>query len=213
MLTGELKSKIDRIWDAFWSGGISNPLEVIEQITYLLFLKRLDILQTREENMAARLGEPMRRNLFPAELDGLGHDGHREFIADVQTEGWWIDVTLPMLEEMRRRLAPLVPFVEKGKRNPLYTDFTDTLGEATEVALAGFGGSQRLRAVSVVRPVSSSRSTRVRSRSRSFVATGRSPSPISSSWSVCWSTAALPPMKTSNELSRRRAASGSSCGS
>ncbi len=34
MITGELKSKIDRIWDAFWSGGISNPLEVIEQITY-----------------------------------------------------------------------------------------------------------------------------------------------------------------------------------
>jgi hypothetical protein len=36
MLTGELKSKVDRIWDGFWFGGISNPLEVIEQITYLL---------------------------------------------------------------------------------------------------------------------------------------------------------------------------------
>lgn len=35
MITGELRSKIDRLWDAFWSGGISNPLEVIEQITYL----------------------------------------------------------------------------------------------------------------------------------------------------------------------------------
>jgi hypothetical protein len=34
VITGELKSKIDRVWDAFWSGGISNPLEVIEQITY-----------------------------------------------------------------------------------------------------------------------------------------------------------------------------------
>ena len=45
MLTGELKSQIDRVWDAFWSGGISNPLEVIEQITYLLFLRRLDDLQ------------------------------------------------------------------------------------------------------------------------------------------------------------------------
>ncbi len=48
MLTGEIKSKVDRIWDAFWSGGISNPLEVIEQITYLLFLKRLDDLHTLE---------------------------------------------------------------------------------------------------------------------------------------------------------------------
>jgi hypothetical protein len=36
MLTGEIRNQIDRIWDAFWSGGISNPLEVIEQITYLL---------------------------------------------------------------------------------------------------------------------------------------------------------------------------------
>ena len=42
MLTGQLRSQIDKIWDAFWSGGISNPLEVIEQITYLLFLRRLD---------------------------------------------------------------------------------------------------------------------------------------------------------------------------
>jgi type I restriction enzyme M protein len=49
MLTGELRSQIDRIWDAFWSGGISNPLEVIEQITYLLFLRRLDDLHTLEE--------------------------------------------------------------------------------------------------------------------------------------------------------------------
>ena len=38
MLTGELRSQIDSIWNAFWSGGISNPLEVMEQITYLLFL-------------------------------------------------------------------------------------------------------------------------------------------------------------------------------
>lgn len=50
MLTGDIRNQIDRIWDAFWSGGISNPLEVIEQITYLLFLRRLDDLHTLEEN-------------------------------------------------------------------------------------------------------------------------------------------------------------------
>lgn len=47
-----MKSKIDRVWDAFWSGGISNPLEVIEQITYLLFLRRLDELQVKAEQKA-----------------------------------------------------------------------------------------------------------------------------------------------------------------
>ncbi len=45
MITGDLRNRIDRIWDAFWVGGISNPLEIIEQLTYLLFLRRLDGLQ------------------------------------------------------------------------------------------------------------------------------------------------------------------------
>jgi hypothetical protein len=42
MLTGEIRNQIERIWDQFWSGGISNPLEVVDQITYLLFMRRLD---------------------------------------------------------------------------------------------------------------------------------------------------------------------------
>ena len=55
MITGEIKSKVDRIWDTLWSGGISNPLTIIEQLTYLLFLKRLDELHTLKENKANRL--------------------------------------------------------------------------------------------------------------------------------------------------------------
>ena len=55
MLTGALRNQIDRIWDSFWSGGIANPLDVIEQVTYLLFLKRLDELHTVEELKANRL--------------------------------------------------------------------------------------------------------------------------------------------------------------
>jgi len=72
MLTGELRNQIDRIWDAFWSGGISNPLEVIEQITYLLFLRRLDDLQILEENKARRLKRPMERRIFPEGTDAKG---------------------------------------------------------------------------------------------------------------------------------------------
>ncbi len=64
MITGELKSKVDRVWDAFWSGGISNPLEVIEQITYLLFIRRLDDLQTLAEKKAHRTGEPIENPFF-----------------------------------------------------------------------------------------------------------------------------------------------------
>src|SRR2546423_8992989 len=72
MLTGDIRNQIDRIWDAFWSGGISNPLEVMEQITYLLFLRRLDDLQTLEENQSARLGRPIGRRIFPEGSDPRG---------------------------------------------------------------------------------------------------------------------------------------------
>src|SRR6267154_1513215 len=72
MITGELRSQVDRIWDAFWSGGISNPMEVIEQITYLLFLRRLDDLQTLEENKSARLKHPVERRIFPEGKDAKG---------------------------------------------------------------------------------------------------------------------------------------------
>lgn len=64
VVTGALKSKIDRVWDAFWSGGISNPMEVIEQITYLLFLRRLDDLQTLTERKAQRTGGPLEDPVF-----------------------------------------------------------------------------------------------------------------------------------------------------
>jgi type I restriction enzyme M protein len=72
MITGEIRNQIDRIWDSFWSGGISNPLEVIEQITYLLFIRRLDDLHTLEENKSARLKKQMERRTFPEGRDARG---------------------------------------------------------------------------------------------------------------------------------------------
>ncbi|SFI64657.1 type I restriction enzyme M protein [Phyllobacterium sp. CL33Tsu] len=65
MLTGEIRAKVDQVWNAFWAGGIANPLEVIEQITYLLFMRGLDDIQTREENKANLLDKPMERVIFP----------------------------------------------------------------------------------------------------------------------------------------------------
>ena len=76
MITGELKSKIDRVWDAFWSGGISNPLEVIEQITYLLFIRRLDDIQTLAEKKA-RISKSDVEN--PVFLPGQAHLRWSEF--------------------------------------------------------------------------------------------------------------------------------------
>jgi type I restriction enzyme M protein len=72
MLTGEIRGQVDQIWNAFWTGGISNPLEVIEQITYLLFIRRLDELHTLEERKALRLKRPMERPTFPEGSDPRG---------------------------------------------------------------------------------------------------------------------------------------------
>jgi type I restriction enzyme M protein len=72
MLTGPIRSQVDQIWNAFWSGGVSNPLAVIEQITYLLFIKRLDDLHTLEENKARTLNRPMDRRIFPEGTDPKG---------------------------------------------------------------------------------------------------------------------------------------------
>ncbi len=71
MLSGEIRNQIDAIWNTFWTGGISNPLEVIEQITYLLFLRRLDELQQTAELKASRLKVPVEPRFFSEAQDHL----------------------------------------------------------------------------------------------------------------------------------------------
>lgn len=66
MITGELRNKIDKIWETFWTGGITNPLDVIEQFTYLLFIKQLDEVETTKENEANFLGVDY-ESMFPGE--------------------------------------------------------------------------------------------------------------------------------------------------
>ena len=54
MITGEIKNKIDSLWDIFAAGGLTNPLEVIEQITYLMFIKELDTSDNKREKLDVR---------------------------------------------------------------------------------------------------------------------------------------------------------------
>jgi type I restriction enzyme M protein len=65
MITGEIKSQVDKIWESFWTGGVSNPLTVIEQFTYLLFIRRLDETQLLEEKKAALIKKPISNFIFP----------------------------------------------------------------------------------------------------------------------------------------------------
>ena len=71
MITGELKSQVDKIWESFWTGGISNPLTVIEQFTYLLFIRRLDEMQMLEEKKAAMIKKPITNVIFTPEQEEL----------------------------------------------------------------------------------------------------------------------------------------------
>jgi len=86
MITGELKSKVDRIWDTMWSGGISNPLSVIEQLTYLLFIKRLDELQTVKEDKAARLKEKIEDPIFTKKQENLRWSRFKESAPETMFE-------------------------------------------------------------------------------------------------------------------------------
>lgn len=64
MITGELKNKVDSIWDTIWTGGISSPITVLEQITYLMFMKLLDDNQIKQEASAAVLGVELENKVF-----------------------------------------------------------------------------------------------------------------------------------------------------
>lgn len=67
MITGNLKRQIDLLWTEFWQGGITNPLTVIEQITFLMFARLLDINETRDENRMKRTGKSFQRRFSDKE--------------------------------------------------------------------------------------------------------------------------------------------------
>jgi len=69
MITGEIKNKIDKIWTDIWAGGITNPLTVIEQLTYLIFIRSLDEKELEKEQFEALTGEKLPR-IFPQDEEG-----------------------------------------------------------------------------------------------------------------------------------------------
>lgn len=109
MITGELKSKVDAVWNAFWSGGIANPMEVIEQITYLLFIKRLDDLQTVKERQSTLLKKEITQPIF----------------SDDQKDLRWSRFKNVEASEMYRAVSDKVfPFIrEFGGDNTTYSHF------------------------------------------------------------------------------------------
>lgn len=69
MVTGEIRNKVDKIWTDIWAGGITNPLTVIEQLTYLMFIRSLDEKELENERFESLTGQPMPR-IFPQNEEG-----------------------------------------------------------------------------------------------------------------------------------------------
>lgn len=69
MLTGEIRNKVDKIWSDIWAGGIANPITVIEQLTYLMFIRSLDEKELEKESFEAITGEKLSK-IFPQDEEG-----------------------------------------------------------------------------------------------------------------------------------------------
>ena len=78
MFTGELKRRVDALWTEFWPGGITNPLTVIEQITFLMYARLLDINEARDENRQKRTGKSFQRR-FKEDEQQLDTSNYRHF--------------------------------------------------------------------------------------------------------------------------------------
>lgn len=82
MITGLLKSKIDKLWEEFWTGGITNPLTVIEQITFLMYARLLDMNETLDEKRASRTGKSFNRRFNDEQQHLRWKNLHHEESAD-----------------------------------------------------------------------------------------------------------------------------------
>ncbi|MFT4125123.1 MAG: class I SAM-dependent DNA methyltransferase [Gordonia sp. (in: high G+C Gram-positive bacteria)] len=114
MITGEQKSRVDAVWDAFWSGGISNPLEVMEQITYLLFIRRLDDEQQLALNRANLTRRPVTGNPFPVDRTELcwsefKHYAPEEMFRTVDSE------VFPFIRTMRDEDSTYAHFMKDAR--------------------------------------------------------------------------------------------------
>ena len=98
MITGELRNKIDGIWDIFWSSGMTNPLTVIEQITYLMFIKILDDNELRKEANAAAFDMEVLDPVFDQEHQNCRWHIFRHYEADAMFKNM-TDHVFPFIKE------------------------------------------------------------------------------------------------------------------
>ena len=85
MITGEIKNRIDGIWDAFWNGGLTNSMTILEQMTYLFFMKMLDDAQKTKEANASIMGVAVKDPTFG---EGVWHNPETDRDVAYETLRW-----------------------------------------------------------------------------------------------------------------------------
>lgn len=114
MIVGEIKNKIDRIWEMFWTGGLTNPLSVIEQLTYLIFIKRLDETDSLRERECGVL-EIDYKPIFPKDQPELRWSNFKSYDA------------ARMFETVQGKVFPFIKNIHNGRETAYSTYMEDAL--------------------------------------------------------------------------------------
>ena len=128
MITGELKNKVDAIWDTIWTGGITSPITVLEQITYLIFMKLLDDNQLKAEANANILGVPLKNKVFKDGICVISEEPRIE--TDYQNLRWHVFHNFEpkeMLDTIQMYVFPFIKNIGEGKDTAFSRYMKDTV--------------------------------------------------------------------------------------
>ncbi len=128
MITGELKNKVDSIWDTIWTGGITSPITVLEQITYLMFMKLLDDNQLKAEANANVLGVPLKNKVFPEGVCIISENPRVE--TDYNNLRWNVFHNFEpgeMLTNIQTYVFPFIKTIGEGKDTAFSRYMKDTV--------------------------------------------------------------------------------------
>ena len=128
MITGELKNKVDTIWDTIWTGGITSPVTVLEQITYLMFMKLLDDNQLKQEANASILGVPLKNKVFGEGVCVISENPRVE--TDYRNLRWHVFHNFEpgeMLTNIQTYVFPFIKTIGTGKDTAFSRYMKDTV--------------------------------------------------------------------------------------
>lgn len=128
MITGELRSKVDSIWDTIWTGGITSPITVLEQITYLMFMKLLDDNQLKAEAGANALGIKLKNRVFGEGICVISENPHVE--TDFKNLRWHVFHNYEpgaMFTNIQNYVFPFIKQIGEGKDTAFSRYMKDTV--------------------------------------------------------------------------------------